>query len=217
MTPAGAAREQDPLAALEHVLLDRLDSGMILSELDGYLTALVIAPDPVPPSRWLPRIWDGGPVPLADEAEVQRFLDLVMHHYEGVRIAIADGTFEPLIDIDDRAGDVMWEVWIEGFAEGMALAPTGWNRLRVTRDADGAAAMAGISRLIATADRNVELTDAEIDDYDRTATTLIAGWIAMLDRWRLSHDQGPAARAPGRNDPCPCGSGRKHKKCCLAA
>jgi hypothetical protein len=21
----------------------------------------------------------------------------------------------------------------------------------------------------------------------------------------------------GRNDPCPCGSGRKHKQCCLAA
>jgi hypothetical protein len=21
----------------------------------------------------------------------------------------------------------------------------------------------------------------------------------------------------GRNDPCPCGSGKKHKKCCLAA
>lgn len=25
-----------------------------------------------------------------------------------------------------------------------------------------------------------------------------------------------AADAPGRNDPCPCGSGRKHKKCCGA-
>ncbi|HEY8578617.1 MAG TPA: SEC-C metal-binding domain-containing protein, partial [Beijerinckiaceae bacterium] len=24
-------------------------------------------------------------------------------------------------------------------------------------------------------------------------------------------------RAVGRNDPCPCGSGKKHKKCCLAA
>ena len=22
---------------------------------------------------------------------------------------------------------------------------------------------------------------------------------------------------PGRNDPCPCGSGKKHKKCCLVA
>jgi hypothetical protein len=24
-----------------------------------------------------------------------------------------------------------------------------------------------------------------------------------------------AAKAPGRNDPCPCGSGRKYKQCCL--
>ena len=24
------------------------------------------------------------------------------------------------------------------------------------------------------------------------------------------------ARPPGRNDPCPCGSGNKYKKCCLA-
>jgi hypothetical protein len=26
-----------------------------------------------------------------------------------------------------------------------------------------------------------------------------------------------AAPKIGRNDPCPCGSGKKHKKCCLAA
>ena len=25
-----------------------------------------------------------------------------------------------------------------------------------------------------------------------------------------------AGTAPGRNDPCPCGSGRKYKKCCGA-
>lgn len=29
--------------------------------------------------------------------------------------------------------------------------------------------------------------------------------------------QQATARAPGRNDPCPCGSGRKYKKCCLGA
>jgi uncharacterized protein YecA (UPF0149 family) len=32
--------------------------------------------------------------------------------------------------------------------------------------------------------------------------------------------QGPLRRASpkvGRNEPCPCGSGKKHKKCCLAA
>ncbi|MFV0297998.1 MAG: SEC-C metal-binding domain-containing protein [Hyphomicrobiaceae bacterium] len=28
------------------------------------------------------------------------------------------------------------------------------------------------------------------------------------------HRSGPKV---GRNDPCPCGSGKKHKKCCLGA
>ena len=27
-------------------------------------------------------------------------------------------------------------------------------------------------------------------------------------------EQAKAGSAPGRNDPCPCGSGKKHKKCC---
>ena len=33
---------------------------------------------------------------------------------------------------------------------------------------------------------------------------------------RLLHPREPAkaASAAGRNDPCPCGSGRKYKKCC---
>ena len=26
----------------------------------------------------------------------------------------------------------------------------------------------------------------------------------------------PASGGPGRNDPCPCGSGKKYKKCCGA-
>lgn len=37
-----------------------------------------------------------------------------------------------------------------------------------------------------------------------------------------SHDHAPrapyvAAQKVGRNDPCPCGSGKKHKQCCLKA
>ncbi len=27
-------------------------------------------------------------------------------------------------------------------------------------------------------------------------------------------EQAKGASAPGRNDPCPCGSGKKYKKCC---
>jgi hypothetical protein len=34
---------------------------------------------------------------------------------------------------------------------------------------------------------------------------------------RFGHDVLPRRQAVGRNDPCPCGSGKKYKKCCLAA
>ena len=32
-----------------------------------------------------------------------------------------------------------------------------------------------------------------------------------LDRLGVLYPKG----RPGRNDPCPCGSGRKYKKCCI--
>ena len=55
--------------------------------------------------------------------------------------------------------------------------------------------------------------------------------VAMAPRWqegRGGEEMGGAVRTPtrveprtaggqkvGRNDPCPCGSGKKYKKCCL--
>jgi SEC-C motif len=33
----------------------------------------------------------------------------------------------------------------------------------------------------------------------------------------LLRNDPPPRMAPGRNDPCPCGSGKKHKKCCATA
>ena len=46
----------------------------------------------------------------------------------------------------------------------------------------------------------------------------------LISRWRRSQEfpapskpaRASRQRKPGRNDPCPCGSGRKYKKCCLA-
>ncbi|MBA3885731.1 MAG: anaerobic sulfatase-maturation protein [Acidobacteria bacterium] len=40
---------------------------------------------------------------------------------------------------------------------------------------------------------------------------------ANVMQWARQRDAQAAARQhPGRNEPCPCGSGRKYKKCCLA-
>ena len=54
-------------------------------------------------------------------------------------------------------------------------------------------------------------------DLDRTATLLVRACCPPVDvRWLDRHRRGASARESrvGRNDPCPCGSGRKSKRCC---
>ena len=53
-------------------------------ELEGYLTGLVVAPDLIPPSLWLPFLW-GDDEPVFDNAEhMQAVLDSVMGHYNAI-------------------------------------------------------------------------------------------------------------------------------------
>ena len=46
-----------------------------------------------------------------------------------------------------------------------------------------------------------DLTDVEYKELLRATNT----WLASQ----------PDEKEPGRNDPCPCGSGKKYKKCCM--
>jgi len=46
---------------------------------------------------------------------------------------------------------------------------------------------------------------------------LLGGHVADLRvYWQSKRQVVHTTPKVGRNDPCPCGSGRKHKKCCLA-
>jgi preprotein translocase subunit SecA len=56
--------------------------------------------------------------------------------------------------------------------------------------------------------------EARHDDYDATRSQMEAGVAGSQGR----EPPKPIVRAQpkvGRNDPCPCGSGKKHKRCCL--
>lgn len=66
------------------------------------------------------------------------------------------------------------------------------------------------------------LIEQGIKEVGPARARLLAEATRLADRYGdpeglLSPAQRPAARAPkvGRNDPCPCGSGRKYKRCCL--
>lgn len=129
------------------------------------------------------------------------------------------GEFAPIFDIDTRTNETLWEIWIDGFVQAMNLAPEGWQRVAASGDSACDAALAGIETLRACANGEKKLTRKEQDEWDRQAPDLIPIWVEVLHQWRVVNDPNrpaPIARRMkvGRNDPCPCGSGKKYKKCC---
>jgi uncharacterized protein len=46
----------------------------------------------------------------------------------------------------------------------------------------------------------------------KQAPANVMGWLRHMER----PSTAPSALTPGRNDPCPCGSGRKYKNCCMS-
>ena len=204
------------LDELDQLLLVMSDDGMLLSELDGYLTGMVISPDLVPQSSWLKPIWGDAPPRFESDDALHRFLDLIMQHHNGILTSLAHpGRYEPVLDSDTMTGEILWELWIDGFAKAMTLAPRGWNRVRASEDEAAKAAMTGIATLAAINDGRAGHAEEEEARWDREASDLIPIWVQILYEWRLENDQHqPTGGKVGRNDACPCGSGKKYKKCC---
>ncbi len=201
-----------------------LDEPMLLTELDGFLTGLLVSPEPIPQNEWLQSIWgpdDGGIPPFEDPLDVQWFVDAVMARYNEIVRDLARGKPRPIFDIDERNGDVLWELWIDGFAEAMALRPDGWHAWEKGDDADAAGALDRLSTLIAVARNESALDSVEINALQDLAPVDLVDSVVILYRRRLRTDDilpvpaiGPAVAKVGRNDPCACGSGKKSKRCC---
>ena len=100
---------EEELDYLDALLLDRideeldtgdLDEGILcVSELDGFLTAIVSGPTAVVPSQWLPAVW-GEFEPVWDTLEeLERFMNLVIRlmNFNASVLLEDPERFEPLI------------------------------------------------------------------------------------------------------------------------
>jgi uncharacterized protein len=219
------------LTQLDDALLALGEETMLIEELDGFIAGLLVCPELIKPSEWLPIVWgrdSGDSQPTFDDLDrVNEVLGLIMEHYNGVARTLMErpDRYSPLFAVDKRNGDVLWELWIEGFEKAVKLRPAACQRLLNT-DADTATAMRGMLTLVdvASGDHHVQRKDnvalTEVAPYN------IARWIVTLNASRLANYQpiqgvtpmAPAhitsMKKPGRNDPCLCGSGKKYKRCC---
>ena len=217
--------------------LDRLlcelpfaDEAMDFYELDGFVAALIVCPEMVMPSEWLPIVWgDEDETGFGSLDQAQATIGAVMAHYNRVAKGLAQNPpeYEAILGSDPNSDDTLWEPWINGFEQAMRLRPETWE---ATLESDDEEVRSAIPMILALHEIDVgtsSLDDAAVDELDEIAPDLIPQMVLALNAWAKGEvfERGapaPATLVPlrpkvGRNDPCPCGSGRKFKKCCGAA
>jgi uncharacterized protein len=205
---------------IEHALLHYGSEASIhgISELDGFFAALACAPVTIMPSTWMPAIW-GGEQLLPDwesEDEITPFSYGIIHHYNAVIQDLLGQVYEPLF-LESRATDsdlLIVDDWCQGFLRGLAL----WGPL-APADAQLLAAYLYPIRYFCTDEGRDELVAMSHHEVKQLQDSLSAN-VSMLHAHFFKRVK-PAnttfvhtAPKTGRNDPCPCGSGKKYKKCC---
>jgi uncharacterized protein len=191
----------------------------------GFFSALVAGPA-VMPTSWLQRFISTEHESLEElNASAQR----VMNAYNEVadrllreREWFGEMTLE--IARRDVRGNALIE-WQRGFLEAMELDPDGW-RTFLSRIAgkDLLQPLAIISQCAAQPSKRDWLADQDLrENLGRSIGVMtVRLWEAYREqpfKKVLLDDAAERRQEPkvSRNDPCPCGSGKKYKRCCGAS
>lgn len=230
--------ELDELLMATPEPLEPLDAVM----LDGYLCGVIVQPVLIEPPTWLVHVFDfdGRPLPEdVDAAWLDRTTALILRRHAALMRAIVDdGWFDPLVlEFDDEhprepvpegepdplAGlspvSQSLMPWVAGFQHAALTFP---DLTELPDDAVMAALARLYRHLPAETDEEREIV-ATLDRESPLATLEDAMEelvVSVADLQDLTHDQRyqvetVTRESPkvGRNDPCPCGSGKKFKQC----
>lgn len=195
------------------------DSILDVSELDGFFTAIVSGPEVILPSQWFPALWGGedNQPEWESEAEMQQFFKLAIHHMNFIVGILMEQPedFEALFNINPLSKKTIYivEEWCFGYMRGVDLG--NWPELP-----DEANAWIDAIALHGREENFDVLRELSLDEHQKTVADiepavrkLHAYWLEK--REHLHPEPIRVLSKVGRNDPCPCGSGKKYKQCCL--
>lgn len=213
------------------------NSVVSVSELDGFLTAIVSGPDMIMPSEWLPEIWGGveNMPNWESEEEVSRFMQITMGIMNDNAEVLMEQPedFQALVLVDmqqDEPVDVV-SLWCCGYVRGVSMRGQSWASL----PDDLQAHLSCIALFGSEEGEEIigDFEDLEVEslkqEIEPAARALHAYWLqqrAHLSPGFSAPSSGPRAQVlpfvrpqpkVGPNEPCPCGSGKKYKKCCGAS
>lgn len=209
--------------------LEKHAAGRNLEWVDGYFAALICGPEFVMPSEGLDEIL-GEDVVFDSQDAAGEIVGLLMRHWNTVaaelqRTVAEQHVYLPLL-LEDDQGIARGNDWAKGFMRGVQTRPGSWRALIDSEEHGGL--VIPVMMLAHEDDPDPQMRPPPITDDKREEiiTHMIAGLTRIYRHFEPARRPGagttqqtPARRnSPkiGRNEPCPCGSGRKYKHCCAA-
>lgn len=214
---------------------ERSAETMRYPEAAGFLFVVATAPEMINPSEWLPVIVDPDEFDSSAMDSAQEAIGALMALYNELNRQVQEGdvSLPPGCSFVDEVLDNFEEgasmnQWCRGFMVGQQWIGEMWDEyLPDELDEELGAQLLMLSFF---ADRKMaESVVAESEEPDRPLGEMAAAMCAYFSQAmsglaRLGHSiqsvlreqaQQPArSEKVGRNEPCPCGSGKKYKKCC---
>jgi uncharacterized protein len=227
--------QNEPLTDTE---LDRLGDflkgckggrAMNVETLDGFFAALIAGPETVMPSEYYPEVFGGEMSETCEFGsldEVNEILGLMMRQWNTIAGTLFKGdVYLPLL-LEDEDGLANGNDWARGFMRGMSMRHDGWAEL--VNDEENGGCLIPMMMFYHEHDEDPEMRPEPISPEKREEVIvhMAAGLVAAYRYFRAQRQAEVGARtseprrnAPkvGRNDPCPCGSGKKYKRCCGGA
>ena len=210
--------------------LDDLPSpqAMNIERLDGFLCALVAGPEVVQPSEYWPVVIgqesaDQPADPLFESPEqAEEIMRLVQHHWNSIALTLNAGEIYAPLLLQDDDGVMRGNDWAHGFLQGFALRAHAWQRfLADEKTADAIFPMFALAHEDHP-DPELRFDTPTPEQRSELLLHMTAGLVrthryfaAARGYWVLSAPFVRETPKVGRNDPCPCGSGKKFKQCCL--
>jgi uncharacterized protein len=185
-------------------------------QMDGFLTGTLLTPNL--DIKWVAYMWLKLPN-LADDDRLKNALTAALARRKAIEADLQKGWpgYHPGFSEPGRKADHdKVREWVQGFWKAIKLDPRYWSDL-----ADHEHTVTFLSLICGFL--NIGEPIEERDDADEIRDELaallpraIVGMrkLALMQEGNVAALRSITAAKVGRNDPCPCGSGRKFKRCC---
>jgi len=218
---------EQELDRLENLLYSDLFEGetMPLDTLQGFLCAVISGPATIPSSVWLPLVF--GEIEYDTLAQGQELAALLLKFHESLASALANGEDFDLIlyGLEDDPDELDFASWSDGYVYGSQIGEVDWfetagefahdlsEKMEVFFLLNGMLkedAIKSKEPWLSAKEEKKLLAQAQ-EDMPDTVGAIYRFWRNLDTPVVTVRRESPKV---GRNDPCPCGSGKKFKLCC---